>query len=96
MGERSVLSSLFFVRACLFGSVYSIDEFSRPVNRAGKIFLLKQYEKSCPIEGQPFLCKTISAARSGESPERAYRMKFARGGAKGEGAPLRAEEELTL
>ena len=61
--SESVLSSLFFVRASLFGSVYSINEFFRPVNRAGKIFPLKQYEKGCPIEGQPFCVKLIPAAR---------------------------------
>ena len=39
--DEDVLSSLFFARASLFGSVYSIDEFFRPVNRAGRIFRFK-------------------------------------------------------
>ena len=39
--NESVLSSLFFAHAYLFGSVYSIDEFFRPVNRAGRIFRFK-------------------------------------------------------
>lgn len=39
--DEDVLSSLFFARACLFGSVYSIDEFSCLVNRAGRIFRLR-------------------------------------------------------
>ena len=36
-----VLSSLFFARGCLIDSVYSIDEFFRPVDRAGRIFRLR-------------------------------------------------------
>lgn len=62
----------------------------------GNGFPLERHEKRLSDRRTAFLCKTVLAARSGEPPKRACLMKFARGGAKGEGAPLRAEEELTL
>ena len=46
----------FFARVSIFGSVYSINEFSRSVNRAGKIFPLKQYEKAARSKDS-LLCK---------------------------------------
>ena len=86
--NESVLSSLFFCPRCLFDSVYSIDEFSRPVNRAGKIFYLNNI-KRLPDRKAAFCVKLIPAARSGEPPERACYMKFARGGARGGEPPKR-------
>lgn len=54
--NESVLSSLFFVRASLFGSVYSIDEFFRSVNRAGKFFFLNSMKKAV-LPSDSLLCK---------------------------------------
>ena len=66
--NESVLSSLFFCPCCLFGSVYSINEFSRSVNRAGKIFPLKQYEKAARSKGS-LLCKIDpGGAKAGNRP----------------------------
>ena len=52
--NESVLSSLFFARVSLFGSVYSINEFSRSVDRAGKIFFSNSMKKAARSKGGLF------------------------------------------
>ena len=87
----------FFARVSIFGSVYSIDEFLRPVNRAGKIYRFKQYETRLPDRRAAFLCKTISAGQRRETARARVSYKICTRRSEGGGnAPPCAEEELTL
>ena len=65
------------------------------IGREG-FFFLNSMKKAARGKDSFFGVNLITAARSGEPPKRASLMKFARGGAKGEGVPPRAEGKLIL